>query len=221
MLERLRNNWGLKLISIVVAVTAWSYLRFAPNPVVAAHFVQQVSVPITPIGLRPDNVTRYNEKQAVVGIDVSRNAPAIRPDDVRAVLDLQSLPVGVHNVPIQVIAPKLVIRSLAPASVTLSIERIETRSLPITVQYIGDARKIVVSRISLDPAQIVVRAPSSDLSHVAGARVDVSLPSAPSNFDSMLRPVAVDERGAELAGVAVAPNLVRVRASFTSAKAPG
>lgn len=218
MLDRLRNNWGLKLVSLAVAVAAWSYLRFAPNPVVAAHFVQQVSVPITTIGLRPDSVARYTEKQAVVGIDVSRNAEAIKPDDVRAILDLQGRPVGVHNVPIQVIAPKLVIRSLSPASVTLSVERIESRSLPVTVHYLGEAKKIVVTDISVEPAQIVVRAPTSDLERVTGARVDVPLPGTPSNVDSMLRPVAVDERGAELSGVAVAPNLVRVRASFGAAK---
>ncbi len=219
MLERLRNNWGLKLLSLSVAIAAWSYLRFAPNPVIAAHFVQQVSVPITAIGLRPDSVARYTEKQAVVSIDVSRNSEVIQPDDVRAILDLQGRPAGVHNVPIQVIAPKLVIRSLSPASVTLSVEKIETRNLPVTIHYLGEAKKIVVNGISLEPAHVVVRAPTSDLERVAGARVDVPLPGTPSNFDSMLRPVAVDEGGAELAGVAVAPNLVRVRASFGVGKA--
>ena len=220
MFERLRNNWGLKLISLAVAIGAWSYLRFAPNPVVAAHFVQQVSVPITVFGLRADSVARYSEKQAVVGIDVSRNGPAIRPDDVRAVLNLERRPAGVYNVAIQVIAPKLAIRSLAPASVTLSVENIEARSLPVTIHYVGEARKIVVKNIAVYPAQVVLRAPTSDLSRVDGARVDVILPSAPSHLDSMLRAVAVDERGAELAGVAVAPNLVRVRASFGSGKKP-
>jgi YbbR domain-containing protein len=219
VLERLRNNWGLKLLSLALAVAAWSYLRFAPNPVVAAHFVQQVSVPIIAIGLRSDSVARYTDKQAVVGIDVSRNAPAIKPDDVRAILDLQGRPVGVHNVPVQVIAPKLVIRSLSPASVTLSVEKIEARSLPVTVHYLGDAKKVVVNQITVEPAQVVVRAPTSDLERVTGARVDIALPSGPTNLDSMLRPVAVDERGAELSGVAVAPNLVRVRASFGSGKA--
>jgi YbbR domain-containing protein len=220
VLERLRNNWGLKLISLAVAIAAWSYLRFAPNPVVAAHFVQQVSVPITAFGLRPNSVARYTEKQAVVGIDVSRNGPAIRPDDVRAVLNLERRPAGVYNVAIQVIAPKLAIRSLAPASVTLSVENIEARSLPVTIHYVGRARKIVVKNIAVDPAQVVLRAPTSDLSRVDGARVDVILPSAPSSLDSMLRAVAVDERGTELAGVAVAPNLVRVRASFGTGKTP-
>ena len=217
MLERLRNNWLLKLISLTAALTGWFYLRFTPNPVVAAHFVQQVSVPITTIGLSPDDVARYTEKQAVVGIDVSRTGPAIRPDEVHAVLSLENKPPGVYNIPVQVIAPKLVLRSLAPASVTLSIEKIESRSLPITFHYVGDARRTVVVRSIVAPAQVVVRAPASDLSRVAGARVDVSLPVTPSSVDSMVRPIAIDERGAELGAVAVEPNLVRVRATFGAA----
>ncbi len=215
MLERLRNNIGLKILALAVAVAGWAYVKFTPNPVIAAHFVQQLSVPITTTGLRPDTVARFIEKQAVVGVDVPRNGPAIRPDELRAVLDLQGRDVGVYNVPVQVIAPKLEIRSLTPASVTLSIERIETRSLPVSVRYVGASqRNIVVDHLTIDPSYVVLRAPSSDLARVASVRVELPLPSAPSSFDSMVRAVATDESGAELGSVAVTPNLVRLRAHF-------
>ena len=215
MLERLNNNLGLKLASLAVALTAWAYLRFAPNPVVAAHFVQQLSVPITTTGLRPDSMARFTERQAVVGIDVPRSGPAIRPDDVRAVLDLEGRGVGVYNVPVQVIAPKLDIRSLAPASVTLSIEKIEARSFPLAIRYVGDAhRNVVVDAVTIDPDHATLRGPTGDLARVAGVRVDLTMPSGAASFDAMVRPVATDASGGELSTVAVAPNLVRVRASF-------
>jgi YbbR domain-containing protein len=215
VLERLQNNLGLKAISLAIAIAAWAYLRLAPNPIVAAHFVQQISVPITTTGLRPDYVARYTEKQAVVEVVVPRTGPAIRPDDLRAVLDLESRGSGVYNVPIKVIAPKLEVRSLAPASVTLSLEKIEERSLPLVVHYVGDLhRNVVVANISFDPATAILRAPSSELAHVSGVRVDITLPATPSSFDGMVRPVAIDQRGSELGGIAIAPNLVRVRALF-------
>lgn len=214
MLERLTNNLGLKLISLALAASAWAYLRFAPNPIVAAHFVQQLSVPITTTGLRPGSFARFTEKQAVVGVDVPRNGPAVRPDDLRAVLDLEGRGTGVYNLPIQVIAPKLEIRSLSPASVTLSIESVETRSFPVTVRYVGDAHRIVVDHMTIVPANAMLRAPSGDLSRVLFVRVDLQLPNSPATFDGMLQPVAVGEGGGELRNLVVSPNLVRVRAAF-------
>jgi hypothetical protein len=219
VLERLQNNLGLKALSLAIAIAGWAYLRLAPNPIVAAHFVQQISVPITTTGLRADYVARYTEKQAVVEVIVPRTGPAIRPDDLRAVLNLESRGSGVYNVPVTVIAPKLEVRSLAPASVTLSLERIEERSLPVVVHYVGDLhRNVVASGIKVEPATAILRAPTSDLAHVSGVRVDVTLPATPSAFDSMVRPVAIDERGEELSGIAIAPNLVRVRADFATAQ---
>ena len=189
---------------------------------IAARFVQTLSVPITTTGLKSDKIARFIEKQAVVSVDVPRDGSAIRPDDVRAVLDLEGRGIGVYNVPIQVIAPKLEIRSLSPASVTLSIERVEDRRLTVEVRYVGDVRRnMVVDHVVVTPAAVTLRAPTGDLAHVSTVRVDVPLPSAPGNYDAMVRPTAVGEAGSSLNGVAVVPNLVRVRATFSSAHAQG
>ena len=219
MLERLTNNLGLKLISLALAASAWAYLRFAPNPIVAAHFVQQLSVPITTTGLAPGTFARFTEKQAVMGVDVPRNGPAVRPDDVRAVLDLAGRGTGVYNVPIEVIAPKLELRSLSPASVTLAIENVESRNFPVTVRYVGGSRSVVVDQQTIEPATVALRAPSGDLSRVVFVRIDLPMPATPDTFDSMLRPVAMGEGGVELGGLDVSPNLVRVRATFRPTQA--
>ncbi|MBC5810727.1 MAG: hypothetical protein GIW95_07750 [Candidatus Eremiobacteraeota bacterium] len=220
MFDRLRNNVELKLAAIAIALAAWAYFRLGPNPVIAARFVQQLSVPITTTGLHPDQVVRYAEKQAVVGIVVPRTGGAIRPDNVRVVLDLEGRAPGVYNVPVQVIAPKLEIKSLSPASVTLSIERVENRNLPVAVHYSGDVRRnIVVKALAVEPSFATLRAPVTDLARVSGVRVDVPFPSGSSNFDAMVHPVAIDERGNEIAGIAVVPNLLRVRAKFGNAVA--
>ena len=219
MLERLRNNLGLKLLSLGIALAGWGYLRLTPNPVIAARFQQQVSVPIVTSGLASDEIAHYTDRQAVIAIDVPPGGAAIRPDIVRAFLDVEGRTPGVYNVPVQVVAPKLGIKSLSPASVTLSIERIESRKLPVTVHYTNDSGRhnVVVQGLSFVPAFATLRAATSDLARVAAVRVDVPLPSAPRAFDAMLQPMAIDERGNELAGIPIAPNLMRVRARFIAA----
>jgi hypothetical protein len=170
VLERLRANLGLKAFSLAIALGVWAYLRLVPNPVVAARFVQTLNVPISTTGLKADSAARYTDKSAVVTVVLPRTGEAIRPDEIRAVLDLEGRSPGVYNVPIELIAPKLEIRSLSPASVTLSIERIEERALPVVVRYVGDVRrKLVVDRVSVIPALASLRAPTSELGHVAGA----------------------------------------------------
>jgi hypothetical protein len=189
VLEGLRANLGLKVLALALAVAAWAYFRLTPNPVVAARFVQTLNVPIVTTGLKADKVARFSERQAVVSVVVPRSGE-VKPDDLRAVLDLEGRGVGVYNVPVEVIAPKLDIRSLSPASVTLSIERIEERRLTVSVRYVGQ---------------------------VAGVRVDLPLPSTAAPFDAMLKPVATNAAGNELATVDVEPNLIRVRAEFGTA----
>jgi hypothetical protein len=219
MLDRLRHNLGLKLLSLAFALTAWAYFRLTPNPVIAARFVQQLSVPISATGLGSDFVARYSEKEALIAVAQPRGGAAIKPDALRAILDLAGRGPGVYNVPVEVIAPELEIKSLSPASVTLSVERVEERNFPVTLHYVGDLRNnVVVERVSVVPNYATVRAPTGDLARVASVRVDVPLPAGPSTFDMMLRPLAGDQRGAELEGVAAAPNLVRVRATFGPAR---
>ena len=219
MFDRLRNNLPLKLLSLAIAVLGWAYLRLSPNPVIAARFVQQVTVPIATTGLHADEVARFVDREAVVAVDVPRAGAPLRPEMVRAVLNLEGREPGVYNVPVEVIAPKLEIKSLSPASVTLSIERLEARTVPVTVHYLGDARRgVVVGRIGVLPLAATLRASTSDLRRVAGVRVDVPLPNGPMTFDSMLRPMATDDRGVEIGNVTVAPNLVRVTAKFVAAK---
>ncbi len=218
MLDRLRNNLGLKLLALVITMIGWAYLRLTPNPVIAARFVQQVTVPIATTGLRADEIAHYSDREAVVAIDVPRAGAPLRPEVMRAVLNLEGRAPGVYNVPVEVIAPKLEIKSLSPASVTLSIERIEERSFPVTMHYLGDPRRgIVVQRARVTPTAATLRAATSELSRVASVRVDVPLPSNPATFDAMLRPIATDERGGDVVGVAVTPNLVRVSAKFVAA----
>ena len=216
MLDRIRNNLRLKLLALFIAVVAWAYLRLTPNPVIAARFVQQVTVPLATTGLRADELAHFSEREAVVAIDLPRAGSPIRPEMLRAILNLEGRGPGVYNVPVEVIAPKLEIKSLSPASVTLSIERIEERSYPVTVRYIGDARRVVVARFAASPATATLRAPTSELRRVASVRVDVPIPTNAAAFDAMLRPLATDARGADLGGIAVAPNLVRARAKFVT-----
>ena len=222
-MQIIRKNFGLKVLAIVLAIIGWAYFRFATNPVIAARFDQQISVPIVAANLPVGYIAHYVDKEAVVTVAAKRGEPPIKPDEVKAVLDLGLKPPGIYNVPVTLVAPHIVIQSLSPASVSLTIEKIDERGYPIAFHYIGNAEHSpVVGDARLTPADVSITGPSGLLSEIASVRIDVPLPSSPQTYDAMVRPVPMNSLGQEIAGLEVAPDLVRVQIHFvagTGAKA--
>ena len=217
VLDRIRNNLQVKLISIALACGAWAYLRFAPAPVIAARFDQQLSVPIVNTGLVPGMQARYRDSEALVSIVSPRGGGLVKPEDVRAVLSLEGKGPGVYNIPVEIIAPHFQIKSLSPSSVTLSIERVEERTIHVSIHYLNERRYgTVVETASVGPQSVIARGVTSDLARIDSAQVAVPLPQGESALDEMQRPLAVDAHGAAIDEVTLSPNLVRVRAHFLS-----
>jgi YbbR domain-containing protein len=215
--QLVRQNFALKVLALALAIVGWAYFRFAGNPVVATPQSQQLSIPISAVNLPMGYVARFADHQAVVNVETKSGEPAVKPEEIKAVLDLSNKGTGVYNVPVQLVAPSVAVQSLSPASVTLTVEKIEERSVPITVHYVGaQPSGIVVNYTAVGPDSAIVRAPTSLLAQVVAVHADVALPSQPKVIDEMVRPVAVDASGAEIPGLSVAPNLVRVQLRFVS-----
>lgn len=217
MLQAIKRNFGLKVLALALAVMAWAYFHFSAAPSITAHFDQQLSVPIVVSGLRPGLVASYDERTAIVTVEVPRNGAPIKPDQVQAVLDLNDKPEpGIMNLPVKIVAPDLVIKSLSPASVTLSVDRLETRTIPVSISYAGGNGSLVVESSTVNPSVTTVRGIANDLAKVDVVKVDIPLGTKPGTFDAMMRPVAADTHGNEVENTEVSPNLVRVRARFAA-----
>jgi YbbR domain-containing protein len=147
-------------------------------------------------------------------VQTKRGDPDLKPDEVKAVLDLSNKLSGVYNIPVQLVAPNVVVQSLSPASVSLTIERIAERSLPVTFHFSNEQTDVVIGSEHATPAAITVHGPESILGQIATVRVDVVVPTSPKSVDEMLRPVAVNSSGEEVSDVDVSPDLVRVQVAY-------
>jgi YbbR domain-containing protein len=222
VLNLVRNNFTLKVVSVCLALAAWGYFHLAAAPGTTARFDQTLSVPIVVTGLKPGYQARYTDKVATVVIEVPRNGTAIKPDQVQAVLDVGDLvDPGFHNVPVKIVSPDVAIKSLSPASVTLGLDRLEERAVPVSVDYVGDRRSVVVESAEVNPATTTIRGVATDLTRVTGVRVEIPIPAKPEPFDKMIRPTPIDARGTEIPGVQISPNFVRVRAHFVAPSGQG
>jgi len=217
LLNLLKNNFGLKLFAVCLALAAWGYFHLAAAPGTTAKFDQTLEVPIVVTGLKPGYQARYTEKLATVVVEAPRNGPPVKADQVEAVLDVRDLvDPGDHYVRVNVISPDLAIKSLSPGSVKISLGRLEERTVPVSFDYVGDRRGIVVESAEVNPPTTTIRGVASDLSKVTSVRVEIPIPAKPKQFDSMIRPTPTGADGGEIADVQISPNLIRVRARFIS-----
>jgi YbbR domain-containing protein len=189
----------------------------------AARADQQLSVPISVINVPVGYVAHVADKEAIVAISPQSGQAQVKPDEIKAVVDLSKTvaPVAadtVVTVPVTPVAPNVVLQSLSPASVTVTIEKIEQKNVPLAVHYSEQQQSTVVVRgqVTLTPSSAMVRGAADALAQVAGVRVDVPLPADASPLDEMIRPVPVDSLGRDVSGLQVSPDLVRVEAHFTS-----
>ncbi|HEY4440802.1 MAG TPA: hypothetical protein VGN14_10110 [Candidatus Elarobacter sp.] len=217
MLNLVRNNFTLKVVSVCLALAAWGYFHLAAAPGTTARFDQTLSVPIVVTGLRPGYQARFVDKFANVVVEVPRNGTTVRPEQFQAVLDVSELvDPGIYNVQVKIVSPDIAIKSLSPPFVKVSLDRIEQRSVPVSIDYVGDRRGVVVESAEVNPTTTTIRGVASDLARVTGVRVEIPFPSKPQQFDAMISPTPTDARGTEVGGVLVSPNLVRARASFVA-----
>lgn len=216
MVAAIRHNFGLKALSIFLAILGWAYFRFASNPLITARFDQQLSVPIAAVNVPSGYIARFPDKVAMVTVQPQRGQPPVKPEEVKAVLDLSNRSAGVYNVPVQLVAPNVAVQSLSPASVTLTVEKVDQKTFPVAMYY-GTQGNVVVSHSTVTPATVTVRGPDSELAQVATVRINMPLSSSRESFDEMIRPMAVNSSGDEIQDVQVAPNLVRVQANLLPA----
>jgi YbbR domain-containing protein len=212
----IRHNFCLKALSLLLAILGWAYFRFASNPLITARFDQQLNVPIAAVNVPQGYIARFPDKVATVTVQPQRGQPPVKPDEVKAVIDLSNRTAGVYNVPVQLVAPNVAVQSLSPASVTLTIEKIDQKTFPVAMYY-GSQGNVVVSHFTVTPASVTVRGPDSELAQVATVRINMPLSSSAPNFDEMIRPMAVNSSGDEIRDVQVVPNLVRVQAKLLPA----
>ncbi len=218
MLNLLKNNFGLKVLAVGLALAAWGYFHLAAAPGTLARFDQTLVVPIVVTGLKPGYQARYDDKTATVVVESPRNGPGPKPEQVQAVLDVSDLAdPGKHAVAVKLNAPDIVVKSLAPASVYVTLDRIEDRTVRVSLDYVGDRRGIVIDSAQLDPTTTTIRGPSSVLSRVAGVRVQIEIPAKPKLLDEMVGPIPIDARGTAIDEIQVSPNLVRARVKFIPA----
>ncbi len=190
-----KGDWGLKILSIILAVVLWVYVSNELNPTKDKEF-KAVPVEVRGVG---QNLA-VSEMPGTVNVRVQANQNLIADLDVRSIevfVDLSRVRPGETVVPVQVKAPGGVkVTDLRPQQVPVKIEPMAEKQVPVQVNYLnspGEGYKLLA--VKATPDEVIIRGPKSLIDRVAAVSVDIQLKNREKSFGETLPVKVIDETG--------------------------
>lgn len=215
MLHSFGRNLQTFIWAFALALAVWVAAVTASDPDVVRAYPSPIKVEI--IGQDPGLVLSDDSAQQIL---VTLRAPrsiwdqlTARPDSVRAVLDLSGLGAGEHqlNPQIQIALRPVRVITVNPASISLTLEPLVTRTLPLNLNISGQpAIGYQAGEASLDPKQVVIAGPQSLVSRASTAQVPVNLDGVREGIDQMVPIQLLDGNNQSMNGLTVHPETAHV-----------
>jgi YbbR domain-containing protein len=197
MLRNLLSSLATLLLSVVLALIIWVNAVQSDDPV-RSQFIQ---VPIQFVGLAPDSRLLSTPQQAV---QLVFEGPAsvmrlISGDDFQAVADLSAVPFGEETavgVNVTTDVRGLRILSQSPEQVSVLIDQLVTRSIPVELEVRGTvARGHEQGEPLLEPDTITISGTASQVEPLAFARVTVFLNNDRETVIARPQPIIYNRQG--------------------------
>ncbi len=220
MLSSLGRNLRTLLWSLLLALAVWLAAVTAADPDVAHSYPSPVRLEV--VGQDPGLVISGSLPKSV---ELTLRAPqsvwdqlTARPDAVRAILDLSGLSAGEHRVDVQIqisVRPVRIV-SAVPSTVTVSLEPLITRTLPLQSSLAGQpAIGFQAGTLTVDPQQVVLAGPQSIVSRVARVRIAVDITGIREAVDETMPIQALDQNNVTVTGLTIQPESAHVTLPVT------
>lgn len=234
-MNRLLNNWVLKVTSLVIAIALWGHVRGEVNPWEDATFRVKMQAP-----LPSANMMLLNAKDIPSVVQVKVTAPRLRLREIKGVtppnplapageapllsaaqmhatLDFSLVKPGKQTVPVKIVSSLEGVEDLLPkpSDITLEFAPAASAELKIEPQFSPEAlRNYLVENVSLVPQQARVFGPAKSIAHVAHLHARLETPDQLSGELSVKAAplVSVDKNGKVLDDVRVSPETAAVSA---------
>lgn len=215
MIRWLATNFRTFLWAFVMAVAVWvaavsvadpDEVRQYPNPIPVEIVGQDPSLVIT--GDVPKQIELTLRAPSSIWESMLNNE-----GDIRAILDLSGLSTGEHTLTIQIQISTRPVRivSANPRTVTLTLEPLKTQTLPVDVNVTGEpAIGYRAGDPILDPKEITISGPQSQVDRVVKVRVPMNLAGVRENVEQTVTVQPLDENNQIVAGLGLNPSEVNI-----------
>lgn len=216
MIRWLGTNLRTFLWAFAMALAVWVAAVTAADPDEVRSLPDPVPVEI--IGQDPGLIITSNVPKQ---IDLTLRAPrsvwdklASNKNEVRAILDLSGLSAGDHTLDIQIQIPTQPVRivSTTPQTATITLEPLATRTFSVDLSIAGElAIGYQAGSPSLEPSEVVISGPQSQVERVARIRVPINLAGARESIEQSVSVQALNENNQTVTGLGLNPAQVLVK----------
>lgn len=188
MLDKIRENWLLKLLALAFAVTLWFFVTGEQKLEVG------YAVPLE-LKNRPQGMMVANDVPSLIDVRISGPRTLLmnlRPSDISISVDLSDLQPGLTtfrrlderlNIP-----SGLKVTRVSPSFVDVKLERIRHKLVPVKPVLSGSpAAGFEVGKVSVRPARVTVEGAESELKDVSEVKTEaVDLKGVQESFSLMV-----------------------------------
>lgn len=222
---------GLQVaLALALSLMFWTFVTFRTNPDVRRTYG---NIPVMARGLGP-NLVIVDESGTPRQGSLTNVSVAVETDqetlsnlnqaDLQAQVDLSGLSSGTHAVTVIPLSTRrnITFSSIEPSSLPIQIERVITRTVPITIEVEGTLPfsyergdpEMSVNNQPVEKAE--VSGPQSQVERVAVALATVAVDQVRATYVSTLPLQPLNANGDVVEGVNLQPGQVRVRIPVTS-----
>ena len=207
------SNIRTLLLALVLGFAVWISAVSAADP---DEMRSPITVPLEIIGQETSLVITNDIPST---IKVTLRAPrsvweqlTAQQDAVRAVLDLSGLSADEHDLAVQILISvrPVQIVLVEPATVTVKLEPLAIRTLPIVLSLSGQpAIGYQAGEATIDPGEVILSGPESLVNQAARARVLVRLDGVREGIEQAMKIEILDEQNIPLDGITINPESAR------------
>lgn len=178
------NNLGIKLLSLLLAILLWNYVISTNTSItrpktlygITGYVSGQSTLSTNGLALLEDPEDLLSN--ITVTVDVPQaNYSRVSTDNVQVLMDLSNVrAAGTQEVRLRASTTYGRVVSISPAAVTLTFEQLDSRSVPVNCQIVGDdAESIWYNVARMNPSAITVSGAASRVRSIASASVAVDV----------------------------------------------
>lgn len=202
------HNFGLKLLSLLVAVLLWNFVITSNSSITRTKTVTDLTGYVSNQGilssayglaLLEDPTLQLSDISVMVEVSQSEFAN-VSADNVQVTLDLSNARrAGVQEIPLKATTSYGRVVRIMPSTVTVSLETLDSRVIPVNARMAGKQDKDRWYRVNrINPQSLTIKGPASVVQSIASAYVDIDVTGARSSFTAAERYMLMDSEGNEI-----------------------
>lgn len=204
MINKLKNNTKIKLISLLSALVLWLYVMTVEDPVETRTF-SDIPITITNVNMVDDRgLAIYPKEELFTDISINGNLSSLRMinrNNIYIYGRIEDPKEGSNTIYLQANLPERVNKyDIKPHSITVNLEKVVNEKKSIKLDVKGTP-KITIDTIDTNKKTINVNGPRSLVNDVANVKATIDVDEKSKDFSTKLKLVPVNEDGEVVEGV--------------------